>query len=309
MDALQSGVVELLRSRRGGDSGNKDDGATLALVIEGGGMRGMLSATMASVLADQGLVDAVDLVVGTSAGAANATAVAAGTIGAFSESYASVFASPEYIGAGRMLRRKSMVDTRGITARSAELFEWSLALRDGAPRLAAVATDVVTAKAVPLTDFTDPTDLADSVIASSQLPLAGGLPVTVRGRRWLDGGLVEAVPVASAAALGATHAIVLVTRPFGTAPTYGPADRVIERYLRRVNPELGDLYHSRPDRYRASVAEMRAGNYAGVHTLTFAPDADGPIPGRTETDVDLLRAARQAATATATRMLAEAGLV
>ncbi|MER6937537.1 patatin-like phospholipase family protein, partial [Nocardioides sp. NPDC000441] len=70
MDALQSGVVELLRSRRGGDSRNKDDGATLALVIEGGGMRGMLSATMAAVLADQGLVDAVDLVVGTSAGAA-----------------------------------------------------------------------------------------------------------------------------------------------------------------------------------------------------------------------------------------------
>ncbi|EGD44314.1 LigA [Nocardioidaceae bacterium Broad-1] len=220
-----------------------------------------------------------------------------------------MFASPEYIGAGRMLRRKSMVDTRGITTRSSDLFEWSLALRDGAPRLAAVATDVVTAKAVPLTDFADATDLADSVIASSQLPLAGGLPVTVRGRRWLDGGLIEAVPVASAAALGATHAIVLVTRPFGTAPSYGPADRVIERYLRRVNPELGDLYRSRPDRYRSTVAEMRAGSYAGVQTLTFAPGADDPIPGRTETHVDLLRAARDAAVATATRRLAEAGLV
>ncbi|WP_328530286.1 patatin-like phospholipase family protein [Nocardioides sp. NBC_00368] len=309
MDALQSGVAELLRSRLGGNGRDNGDEATLALVIEGGGMRGMLSATMASVLADHGLVDAIDLVVGTSAGAANATAVAAGTIGAFSESYASVFASPEYIGAGRMLRRKSMVDTRGITTRSSELFEWSLALRDGAPRLAAVATDVVTAKSVPLTDFSDATDLADSVIASSQLPLAGGLPVTVRGRRWLDGGLIEAVPVASAAALGATHAIVLVTRPFGTAPSYGPADRVIERYLRRVNPELGDLYRTRPERYRSTVAEMRAGSHAGVHTLTFAPGAGDPIPGRTETDVDLLRAARDAAVATATRRLAEAGLV
>lgn len=301
-------MVELLRSRLGRDRGTKRDEATLALVIEGGGMRGMLSATMAATLADRGLLDAVDLVVGTSAGAANATAVAAGTIGAFSESYASVFASPEYIGAGRMLRRKSMVDTRGITTRSSELFEWSLALRDGAPRLAAVATDVVTAKSVPLTDFADATDLAESVIASSQLPLAGGLPVTVRGRRWLDGGLVEAVPVASAAALGATHAIVLATRPFGTAPSYGPADRVIERYLRRVNPELGELYRTRPERYRSSVAEMRSGSYAGVHTLTFAPDAADPIPGRTETDVDLLRAARQAAVDTATRTLGAAGL-
>ncbi|MFE6645872.1 patatin-like phospholipase family protein [Nocardioides sp. NPDC057772] len=309
MDALQSGVVDLLRSRLGGDRGEKSDEATLALVIEGGGMRGMLSATMAAVLAERGVLDAVDLVVGTSAGAANATAVAAGTIGAFSESYASVFASPEYIGAGRMLRRKSMVDTRGITTRSSELFEWSLALREGAPRLAAVATDVMTAESVPLTDFADATDLAESVIASSQLPLAGGLPVTVRGRRWLDGGLVEAVPVASAAALGATHAIVLVTRPFGTAPGYGPADRVIERYLRRVNPELGELYRTRPERYRSSVAEMRAGSFAGAHTLTFAPGAGDPIPGRTETDVELLRAAREAAVATATRMLAEAGLV
>ena len=100
-----------------------------------------------------------------------------------------------------------------------------------------------------------------------------------------------------------------MTRPFGTAPSYGPADRVIERYLRRVNPELGELYRTRPERYRSTVAEMRAGNCAGVHTLTFAPDAGDPIPGRTETDVDLLRAARQAATGTATRMLAEAGLV
>ena len=132
--------------------------------------------------------------------------------------------------------------------------------------------------------------------------------MTVRGRRWLDGGLVEAVPVASAAALGATHAMVLVTRPFGTAPAYGSTDRVIERYLRRVNPELGEMYRTRPERYLASVAQMRSGEFAGVRTLTLAPDAGDPIPGRTETDVDLLRAAREAAAATATRSLAEAGL-
>jgi predicted acylesterase/phospholipase RssA len=36
-----------------------------------------------------------------------------------------------------------------------------------------------------------------------------------RGRRWLDGGLSEPVPLASALAAGATHVLVLLTRPRG----------------------------------------------------------------------------------------------
>jgi len=38
------------------------------------------------------------------------------------------------------------------------------------------------------------------------------LPILFRGHRYLDGGVTEAIPLASTRALGATHAMVLQTR-------------------------------------------------------------------------------------------------
>jgi predicted acylesterase/phospholipase RssA len=56
-------VVEALRRR--------PDGARIALAIEGGGMRGAVSAGMVIAVHDLGLTDAFDFVFGASAGALN----------------------------------------------------------------------------------------------------------------------------------------------------------------------------------------------------------------------------------------------
>src|SRR4051812_49942749 len=72
-------ILALLAARA---RGARDDGATLALVIEGGGMRGVVSSAMAAALEGRGLTPCFDLVVGTSAGALNAAALLAGGGGA-----------------------------------------------------------------------------------------------------------------------------------------------------------------------------------------------------------------------------------
>ena len=70
-------VLELVRLRQA--SGSKPgkrapgDTATLALVVEGGGMRGAVSGGGLQALHDLGLRDAFDVVYGSSAGAINAT--------------------------------------------------------------------------------------------------------------------------------------------------------------------------------------------------------------------------------------------
>jgi len=56
-------------------------------------------------------------------------------------------------------------------------------------------------------------------------------PLHHRGRRWLDGGIAESIPIASAMALGATHALILATKPLGTPSTIGWTDRAIAAYL------------------------------------------------------------------------------
>ena len=57
------------RHRTGSRPGARDDGLRIALIIEGGGMRGVISAGMALALDELGLVPAFDAVYGASAGA------------------------------------------------------------------------------------------------------------------------------------------------------------------------------------------------------------------------------------------------
>jgi hypothetical protein len=57
------------RARAGSQPGRRDDGFRVAPAVEGGGMRGTVSAGMALALDELGLVTAIDAVYGASAGA------------------------------------------------------------------------------------------------------------------------------------------------------------------------------------------------------------------------------------------------
>ncbi|WP_430782839.1 patatin-like phospholipase family protein [Actinoplanes sp. G11-F43] len=295
-------IQQILTDRR--RTGDNQDGATVALVIEGGGMRGIISASMAAVIEREGILDTVDMIVGTSAGAVNAAALAVGSAGLMAESYADVFASPEFIDMRRIARGRPVIDGSRIVEHVDHLLNiGSAAGTDWAGRLSMVATDVQTGRAEALTDFADRDDLISCLHASGLLPLLAGDPVRWRGRRWLDGGIVEAVPVVTAAARGATHAIVLATRPPGTQPAYGAADVVVERYLRRLNPELAAAYRGRPHRYRETLQQVRDGWSNGMSTLALTPRLSDPLPGRLDRDQVSLRAAREGAEASARESL------
>ena len=76
-------VAELIRRRRqqGSRPGERSDGRRVALVIEGGGMRGVVSAGMTSAIEQLGLRDTFDEVHGSSAGAFNGAFLLAGQAG------------------------------------------------------------------------------------------------------------------------------------------------------------------------------------------------------------------------------------
>src|SRR5947209_18409474 len=93
-DQREHPVVQAILRRReeGSKPGRRTDGRRIALVIEGGGMRGVVSAGMTAAIEQLGLHDAFDEVHGASAGAFNGAFLLAGQASYLTALYSHGFA-------------------------------------------------------------------------------------------------------------------------------------------------------------------------------------------------------------------------
>ena len=105
-------VLELMRARKeaGTKPGKHDDGAVLAVAIEGGGMRGIVSAGMAAGLECLGLRDTIDRVYGSSAGSLNGAFLIAGQALWGCSIYYNDLVGRKFINYARFLARRPVVD-------------------------------------------------------------------------------------------------------------------------------------------------------------------------------------------------------
>lgn len=285
-------VSDVLRERAEGGSGpgERRDPHRVALVIEGGGMRGVVSAGMTAALERLGLTPCFDLVVGASAGAFNGAALIAGVARHGAATYSGPLASRSFVNPARVLRGRPVIDVDYAlnyassdvdAARHERVLDSPIALH-------CVTVSVETAQAVAISGMRTTRELWDVLLASSRTPWAGGPPVEIAGRRYIDGGLGSAIPLAEALAAGATHVLALQTRPHGVPrkSVSRIADRLIERQLRRLNPALVTLYRERLAWYERVVDDIdrRSLNVeAGPpHVLGLRPPAGTPVVGQLE---------------------------
>jgi predicted patatin/cPLA2 family phospholipase len=292
------------------------DGHRVAVVLEGGGMRGVISAAMAGSLERAGLTHCFDIVVGTSAGALNAAGLLAGVADACCTAYHTAFTTRRFVNPYRLLIGRAAIDVAYTLDHNDEHLDAERHERtvSNAVPLHCIAVDVETAEPCDLTGLLTADELRQALLASSRMPWIGGEPVPFRGRRWLDGGLAEAIPHRTAVALGATHVLVLQTRPWGVARTAPPAAAswVLERNLRKLNPKLVELYRRRSEDYERTVDEIAlateqpAGEGPFLYGLRLARGA--PTVGQLERRASRLRAAADAATRWSDEQLASAGL-
>lgn len=288
-------VLELLRARAAGE---ERGGERLALVLEGGGMRGVVSSAMADALESRGLKDAFDLVVGTSAGALNGAAFLAGVARACTDNYLDADLVKRYIAPRRLLIGRAAVDVAFTLDRNDSGLDGDRHRRTAeSGKLHAIAIDVDTARPETLSDLVTPEALRGALLATSRLPWLGGDPVAFRGRRWLDGGLVDPIPAHAALALGATHVLVLQTRPEGVprTPAGGLVERIIARRLRALNPDLVPLAAERFAVYEDVVARIASNttNMLGVRLPAGTPSVSQleRSPGELRVAADAGRAA------------------
>jgi len=256
-------VVQLLRRRHeeGSRPGARTDGRRVALVIEGGGMRGVVSAGMTAAIEQLGLRDAFDEVHGASAGAFNAAFLLAGQAAYLATLYVYGFGDPNFVSIVRALRGGPAFDMDHVVNRvwtRQRPLRFEAVLASGI-ELHCTATDADRAAIVDLADLSSREEICCALRASARLPWLAGAPVTFRGMRLLDATLAESMPV-HVARTTATDLLVLQTRPLGVGhtPLSPVVARLTDRYLRAINPALVELRRTRSPRYDALAAELAA---------------------------------------------------
>jgi predicted patatin/cPLA2 family phospholipase len=212
------------RVRSGSQPGARADGLRIALVIEGGGMRGVISAGMALTLDELGLVPAFDAVYGASAGAITGAWLLSrpdGLRGWVEPAYAKTL-----IRRTAPLRGRPVADVRALIE---DLYQTTFPM-DFAAVLASpvefhpLATDAATGESTDLRPLiSTPAELRLALRASAALPLLAGPPVEFAGRRFYDAGVSESIPYRTAITQGATHLLILRSRPHPSSDTRRPS--------------------------------------------------------------------------------------
>lgn len=286
-------VLRVLARRR--DTGVREDGHRVALVVSGGGMRGVYAGGMAHALDDAGLGDCFDVVYGSSAGAYIGAALLLGDGRGAAHIFFEDMACRAFIDPRRLRTRRPMVSLDhllGHILTVAKPLPWEKLC--GAPlRVVATAADDLTAHVL------EPTTVPEwqlALRATAAIPFLAGRPVTLHGRRWIDGSVAEPLPVPRALRDGATHVLALVNRTLpemrGTDPGTGPARWA--RALDRLAPGLGSMAHESA-RHGPTLAVLDDAGHpsrSGVHLLAVLPTDDVGVRGLTTDPVRVERAAR-----------------
>jgi predicted patatin/cPLA2 family phospholipase len=132
--------------------------------------------------------------------------------------------------------------------------------------------------------------LLERLRAAARVPLLSGPPVRINGCRLYDGGLLDPLPVELAAADGATHIVVLRTRPDGRVRRHGHVERAMLTWLRRAHPETRTMAVVPGGRYERQLAALPAGitAHGDAQVQVIVPDA--PPMSQSEMSPRALRA-------------------
>jgi predicted patatin/cPLA2 family phospholipase len=281
------GVRELVwqRAAQHSQPGARRDGHRLALCIEGGAMRGVVSAGMVVALEHLGLLPVFDRIYGSSGGAINAAYFIAGQAAFGTTIYYENINNQRFIDLKRPLRRRPIVDLDFLVwnvMRGSKILDWSRVVSSKIP-LRVVATDTASADRATFREWSDGEDLLRCLRAGASMPIVAGEPYAYRGGTYWDALLCEPIPVRIAEEEGCTHLLVLLTRPHGSGgPRLSLVDRlVVVPRLRKISKPLGRRYEERSRHYVELLDVLKGGRGPhGALALTIAPE--GPAVGKLE---------------------------
>jgi len=250
-----------------------------ALVLEGGGMRGVYTSGVLEAFDEAGLV--FPDIVACSAGACAAASYLANQTWRNRRVYLDFLAGKKLVRFSRLLTGGSVMDidylTDDVTTRLCPLdIE---ALRGSSTRLHIAVTDWESGASRYLSNHED--DLLTAFRATCALPFFYRGEVRYQGRRYLDGGVADPVPVKKAISLGAREIVVVLTSPIETRGAKKRRVPGVDR-LFSSSPAIRKALRDRHLRYREASSILEAPP-DGVNVRVIRPSRTLSVK-RTTTD-------------------------
>jgi predicted patatin/cPLA2 family phospholipase len=206
-----------------------------ALVLEGGGMRGVFTCGVLDYLMDHKI--SFPYTVGVSAGACNGLSYMSHQRGRGRYSNIDLLAKYKYIGLRPLLKRRGLIDQQLLFHRFPDrILPYNYkAYAENPNRFEMVTTDCVSGKACYWEEKLDEKRIIDIVKASSSLPYACPV-IYVDGKPMLDGGIVDSIPLMRAYGQGFEDCVVVLTRNRG----YRKSDKevMVPRFIYKEYPRL-----------------------------------------------------------------------
>ena len=250
---------------------------TWALVLEGGAMRCIYTAGFLDSI-HENCFEKFDFVVGVSAGAACGASFAAGQRGRMQDIFLNYLTDSRFLDYSRVFNsRKSILDLgyaiRDISEKHVPLDVE--ALDKSKMQIYAGLTDVE--KGESEYALLDKENAIDAIIASCNIPFLSRTAISFKGRKYLDGGLTDPIPVRKAIELGANKIVVVLTQPEG----YRASPRLLMKSL--LNKFFGtsnaveQMIRHEHTIYNHSKIYVELFDTPGVELLVVAPPPEFKI--------------------------------
>ena len=244
------------------------------LVLEGGAMRGLWTAGITDVMMEHDIWP--DGLVGVSAGAAFGCNYKSRQIGRAIRYNMRFAKDSRYSGIRSLLTTGDYFNAEfdyHIVPKQYEIYDAD-AFNHNPMEFIVVCTDVETGEAVyqPLTEANY--DTYEWIRASASMPLVSKV-VNIHGRKLLDGGVADSIPLAYTESIGYDRNVVVLTQPLGYQKEHNRLMPLMRLALRRY-PEMIKALDYRHIMYNKQLEYVAQAEREG-RCLVIRPDAKIPI--------------------------------
>ena len=266
-------------------------GSKSALIVEGGGMRGIFAAGVLHAFGKAGF-DPFNLYIGVSAGACHLASHLASQNDRNFDITLRYSLDSQFINVGRFFRGGHLMDLDWMWDQTIKNYRLDIKhifekLRGQNKEYLIVATSMATGRALYLRP--DENTLEHYLKVSSSLPILYRNLLHADGEKATDGGMADSIPVREACRRGVTTITVIRSRPALYIKKTNLLARTIFSFYFRNYPRLVEGFQRRAENYNASVDFIHHPP-EGVRILEIAPPADLNV-GRTTRDEAPLRKA------------------